>query len=319
MIDLVYPTASNDLFGPTSAVSARGGSVSASANSATSASSAPLNQQQLLERLESLLVAKANEIRLAGTLGQALLTQQAQLEARIKDLDSVQKVFIAGNMSSRERALHSGAEDMSETSDDESLPSGGEGQVAASAPIGEETRKRLAALEVEMRQWDENNNPLYSVVGAAASASMRSDESDNNNNTATTPFDSPARARAARTGGGVPDTAPVRRGVRPSPSRTSLPYSASSGPQPLLSEPSSPSAASSRRARNSNQHRSNDIELATEIGTSLLVEVRRLQGLLVEKEDELKDGSRNAESMGREVDTAVAARRTAEESIGTSS
>lgn len=60
--------------------------------------------------------------------------------------------------------------------------------------------------------------------------------------------------------------------------------------------PTSP--AQLRRSRNTNnaQRTSNDIELATSIGTSLLAEVRRLQALLLEKEAILRDEQLNKEA-----------------------
>jgi predicted nucleic acid-binding Zn-ribbon protein len=60
------------------------------------------------------------------------------------------------------------------------------------------------------------------------------------------------------------------------------------------------SAAASRRARNNNQHRAADMEFATEIGQSLLGEVRRLQALLSTSEDALSTarGERDVLEMG---------------------
>ncbi|RIB21413.1 hypothetical protein C2G38_1962461 [Gigaspora rosea] len=49
------------------------------------------------------------------------------------------------------------------------------------------------------------------------------------------------------------------------------------------------SGKSSRRDRNAARGRQKDIEFATEIGQGLLVEVRRLQALLQEKEERIKD------------------------------
>ncbi|CAG8829796.1 15310_t:CDS:1, partial [Gigaspora rosea] len=46
---------------------------------------------------------------------------------------------------------------------------------------------------------------------------------------------------------------------------------------------------SSRRDRNAAKGRQKDIEFATEIGQGLLVEVRRLQALLQEKEERIKE------------------------------
>lgn len=54
------------------------------------------------------------------------------------------------------------------------------------------------------------------------------------------------------------------------------------------------SASQNRRSRNT-AHRANDIEFATEIGQSLLIEVRRLQTLLAERDKAIEDLSRDVQ------------------------
>ena len=78
------------------------------------------------------------------------------------------------------------------------------------------------------------------------------------------------------------------------------------------------SPTSSRRTRNNIHHRANDIEFATDIGTSLLTEVRRLQALLLEKEEVIAQATSHKETIEREIETAHAARRAAEEGVGQS-
>ncbi|KPV75494.1 uncharacterized protein RHOBADRAFT_7747, partial [Rhodotorula graminis WP1] len=67
------------------------------------------------------------------------------------------------------------------------------------------------------------------------------------------------------------------------------------------------------RARNTAQHRTNDIELATEIGQSLLVEVRRLQALLQEKDEHVRAVERERDGMAHEAEQAMAQKKQVEE------
>ncbi|CCO29344.1 Anucleate primary sterigmata protein A [Rhizoctonia solani AG-1 IB] len=64
-----------------------------------------------------------------------------------------------------------------------------------------------------------------------------------------------------------------------------------------------PSAAqSSRRAKNA-AHRANDVEFAFEIGSSLLVEVRRLQALLAERDKLIQDMKEEKDDLERAVES----------------
>lgn len=270
-----------------------------------------LNQQELLSRLESLLVAKANEIRLAGTLGQALLTQQAELESRIKDLNQIQPVFI-NNIAQTSPLSVAVAERRARKQRD-----GKESDEDNMGIVEEETRVKLEALEATIKEWDGDNDPLYAKVGAAASTTVSSSlahfDAPATVSSMSTPFGSPASKSRPRNG--TDSAPPATRILKPMPSRGNLSHSvaASPLPPPLPTDPTSPS---SRRARNNASHRTNDIELATDIGTSLLTEVRRLQGVLAEKEELLKEKGKGKEALERELESAVAAKRTAEESIG---
>ncbi|KAK8202181.1 hypothetical protein M8818_005707 [Zalaria obscura] len=71
--------------------------------------------------------------------------------------------------------------------------------------------------------------------------------------------------------------------------------------------PSKVSAPSSRKQRNQPQNRVHDIEFATEISTSLLAQVRQLQGVLVEKDDALKQTT--SEKAQLEMDYAAIRQR----------
>lgn len=74
----------------------------------------------------------------------------------------------------------------------------------------------------------------------------------------------------------------------------------------------SPSA--SRRQRNA-QHRANDIEFATEIGQSLLVEVRRLQALLTERDTQLAASKAERDAMERSMESLAGGLKSVEDSL----
>jgi hypothetical protein len=96
----------------------------------------------LLQRLESLLVAKSEEIQLAGRLGESLLSQQAELERKIQDLES------AVLPSDQERVEYEDHQD-----------------------IGEDVKLKLEALEQDMHQWDNDNEAFYGQIGQSSSLS----------------------------------------------------------------------------------------------------------------------------------------------------
>jgi hypothetical protein len=74
-----------------------------------------------------------------------------------------------------------------------------------------------------------------------------------------------------------------------------------------------PPSTLTRRQRNVNQHRAMDMEFATEIGQNLLLEVRRLQALVNERDRTIAESKDAWES---ERDTLVTAVRTAESNAG---
>ena len=71
-----------------------------------------------------------------------------------------------------------------------------------------------------------------------------------------------------------------------------------------------------RRQRNA-QHRTLDMEFATEIGQNLLVEVRRLQALLSERDRALEKFCEEKEGWDAERDGLVAAIRASDSNVGT--
>ena len=71
----------------------------------------------------------------------------------------------------------------------------------------------------------------------------------------------------------------------------------------------------SRRQRNV-QHRALDMEFATEIGQNLLVEVRRLQSLLSERDRVLEKLAEEKDGWRGEREALMAAMRASEGSIG---
>lgn len=253
---------------------------------------APVTTAELLKRLENLLASKANEIQLAGTLGESLLTQQSILEARIAEFAEV---------------VNAGAVCDPTPSDQRRARGGGAVSDEEEKQVGEETRRRLEALEAEMHKWDESNSPLYQVVGMAVHEGLPTNE-DLVGAVGSSTVDSPPR--------------PPRNVVFPGPPPPSLTLnslSQSLGPSPSAdTNGTTPNAAASRRARNNAQHRNNDIELATEIGQSLLGEVRRLQSLLAEKEELMREGKEEKDALERDLENSNEARKTVEESLGTS-
>lgn len=69
-----------------------------------------------------------------------------------------------------------------------------------------------------------------------------------------------------------------------------------------------------RRQRNA-QHRANDIEFATEIGQSLLIEVRRLQALLSERDAQLAASRSEKDSMERSMESLAGGLKSVEEQL----
>lgn len=136
----------------------------------------------VLANLEGLLVAKSNEIQLAGRLGEALLSQQAELESRIRELeDEVRKnddhVQVFGNgkrskhyKSTRQRdmMLVGNEEENSiiihDNDDDD------DSDVESTALVDEKVKEKLKELELEMMKWEKGNEEIYKEVGVPSGA-----------------------------------------------------------------------------------------------------------------------------------------------------
>lgn len=151
---------------PGKSTSSNGGSNSKNNNNATTTAA-------VLARLEGLLVAKSNEIQLAGRLGEALLSQQAELENRIRELeDEVRKsedhasVFGGSINSSRDaRSLHNNNKAGHHVQNDD------DSDVESAALIDERAKEKLHELESEMMKWEKGNEEIYKEVGVPSGTS----------------------------------------------------------------------------------------------------------------------------------------------------
>ena len=83
--------------------------------------------------------------------------------------------------------------------------------------------------------------------------------------------------------------------------------------QPTVPEPVQSSL--SRRQRNA-QHRHMDMEFATEIGQNLLLECRRLQSLLDQRETTIRQFNEERDGWEAEREGLIGAVRVAESSVG---
>jgi peptidoglycan hydrolase CwlO-like protein len=82
------------------------------------------------------------------------------------------------------------------------------------------------------------------------------------------------------------------------------------------STPTTTTTGRNRRELNKAKKRKDDIELATEIGQGLLVEIRRLQALLQEKEERIKELEFDKAELERTIDVLNKQIRGREESEG---
>lgn len=145
--------------------------------------------------------------------------------------------------------------------------------------ISDETRSKLLQLEEAMKGWESDNQDIVKELhGSEVSASSVS------SHILTLQF--------------------LDVTMAPAPLPTTPVKSSDGGPPP---------STLTRRQRNVNQHRAMDMEFATEIGQNLLLEVRRLQGLLNERDRTLAESK---EAWEVERDTLVTAARTAETTAG---
>lgn len=120
----------------------------------------------VLSRLEGLLVAKSNEIQLAGRLGEALLSQQAELESRIRELeDEVKKnedhdhVFGNGGKQKTRQYNKNTVNGIHNDDDDD------DSDIESAALVDERVKEKLKELENEMMRWEKGNEQIYKEVG----------------------------------------------------------------------------------------------------------------------------------------------------------
>lgn len=96
-----------------------------------------------LNHLESLLSSKCDEIQAAGQLGERLLQQQAELEAKVRELELLQ-----GDAPSDSEDLNaaSGLSGAAPTNPDD---------------VAQEVKAKLQALQEEMQTWETGNDQLF--------------------------------------------------------------------------------------------------------------------------------------------------------------
>ncbi|KNZ59012.1 uncharacterized protein VP01_1817g1 [Puccinia sorghi] len=237
-----------------------------------------LTPQALLQRLEQLLQAKSHEIQLAGQLGSSLLEQQAELEMRISELESTGALLSVSHPKPkrRDRERTPATPNKYDSQDLEPDSHSGESSQASEDEanlLDETVRRKVEELDAAMKRWQEGNSEIWRQARGEASTISRP----------STPSQSP--------NGTMPVT-PLGLQLPPA----STPYSSDLKSTPGNQQCPPTDQSVNRRARNA-QHRANDIEFATEIGQSLLGEVRRLQSLLVVKEDELMEMKEEREGL----------------------
>ncbi|KAH9823051.1 hypothetical protein DFH28DRAFT_880356 [Melampsora americana] len=267
--------------------------------SSTNLNTSSLTPQALLNRLDQLLQAKSHEIQLAGQLGNSLLEQQAELELRIAELEASGALVVDSSSKSkqsrRDRERTPGPNDINTLSSPSKRDSGtSEVSEDDANELNEDARKKVQELEVEMKRWQEGNAEIWRQARGEISAISR-----------------PSTPLSTSPNGAIPVT-PLNHQHPDVPTIFSPHHKI-----PTSNEPPATNQSSLRRARNA-QHRANDIEFATEIGQSLLGEVRRLQALLAEKEDELMEAKEEKEGLWERNEGLSDRIRTFEASVGMS-
>lgn len=273
--------------------------------------STSITKLSALAHIENLLRAKAEEIALAGELGSSLLAQQAELEEKARELheylgsasltrsgDTLSDTGSSAN--SLPQLLQSELRRSQRAASGGNLALASEGGADDSASddeVGKDTLEKLAALEDDLRKWDEGNSALFKSVGAGAA--VRSESSNT--------IHGIAGGRSIYGGGGNKSTTSLSQSLG-----SALPASPSAGGGDATP------ASNARRARNNAQHRTNDIELATEIGQSLLAEVRRLQALNVERDENIRDLRDERDQLIRLGEAELEKRKVVEENVGSS-
>ena len=144
--------------------------------------------------------------------------------------------------------------------------------------VGESTKDKFRDLDGAMKRWEDHNDGMMRELGGKVRLSIYSHCMDSVTDTIAQAQDAP-------------------------PITVSIP------------EPGAAQSSLNRRQRNA-QHRALDMEFATEIGQNLLVEVRRLQTLLAEKEASIAKMQEEKDASETEREALVGAMRAAESSVG---
>ncbi|MBW0491733.1 hypothetical protein O181_031448 [Austropuccinia psidii MF-1] len=234
-----------------------------------------LTPQNLLQRLDQLLQAKSHEIHLAGQLGNSLLEQQAELELKISELEATTNLLNNNHSKSkrrnnREKSINSPDQNINlndpqiihtnqESDDDQTNHNN-------NSPIDPSIHEKLKELEVAMKRWQEDNAEIWRQARGSDPIVLSR----------------PSTPLSHSPNGLMPIT-PVGHQIPPT---SNMFFSNDCDNSFSTQQLPSTNQSINRRARNA-QHRANDIEFATEIGQSLLGEVRRLQSLLTVKENEM--------------------------------
>ncbi|CDZ98352.1 Pleckstrin homology-like domain [Phaffia rhodozyma] len=252
-VDVASPDGTSDQISPTSTdeTTVHGGK-----------DSKPGSAGAMRAQLESLIELKQAELLRAGLLGQQILSQQAELEARVRELSEVEA-----------RSTRPDHPDNAADSDEEQL--------------GEEIRVKLMALGEAMDGWEGENERIWQGV-RADSMTPAQDEPLSSASDLTKPSS---------------QHVPANDDIPTSTSTFGLYQTGSSSSTDLISSDiplanqatSSLSTASHNRRNRNTANRTKDIEFATEIGQSLIVEVRRLQTVLAEKDRALQTLNRELE------------------------
>ena len=108
----------------------------------------------LLSKLQDLLSSKASEITSVGQLGEALLNQQAELEARIREVqDDVKRQAVLDGQA--QEVFGNGRGDISDSDGEQD------------AIITQQVHDKVHALEEELARWHRDNHDIYKHSGLA--------------------------------------------------------------------------------------------------------------------------------------------------------
>lgn len=217
--------------------------------------------------MEALLKTKNDELTIAQGLVHMFQQQQEQLQQGLSHVAEAQLEFAASPDGRRTRA-QSGEPNDDDTSD--------------SDDVGIASRQKLAQIESDMRNWDEQSKPQLHEIGARAQAGV------------------PSLAQLE---------AQVASGDAFSGPRSASHHNFGEQPQPGVGSSSMSQSIgagagvdpTSRRARNNATHRGNDVEFAAEISGQLLMEIKRLQALLSERDDAISQTERAKEGVEHEL------------------